>query len=126
MHASLIIFIGAGLGGVLRHVLNGAITAAMGSGFPYGILAVNVMGSTAMGLAAGWLAFRGEGPPELRLFLTTGLLGGFTTFSAFSMDTALLIQRDETLLAAGYVVGSVALSVLGLFGGLWAMRAALG
>ena len=126
MKVSAIVFLGAGLGGLLRHVMNTAMTSLMGTGFPYGILAINVLGSTAMGLLAGWLALRGEAPAELRLFLATGLLGGFTTFSAFSMDTALLVERGETHLAAIYVVGSVLFSILGLFAGLWAMRAALG
>lgn len=126
MKISVIVFIGAGLGGLLRHVMNTTITTLMGTGFPYGILAINILGSTAMGLLAGWLAFRGEAPAELKLFLATGFLGGFTTFSAFSMDTALLIERGETGLAAIYVAGSVLLSVMGLFVGLWAMRAALG
>jgi CrcB protein len=127
MNASVVVFIGAGLGGLLRHFMNSWITALLGSGFPYGILAINVIGSTAMGLVAGWFALRGAGDlaPELRLFLATGILGGFTTFSAFSLDTALLIERGEALPALAYVVGSVALSVLGLFIGLWAMRAAL-
>ena len=125
MNSSVIVFIGAGLGGLLRHVMNTAITGLAGTGFPYGILTINVLGSTAMGLVAGWLAFRGEAPAELRLFLATGLLGGFTTFSAFSMDTALLIERGETGLAAIYVAASVALSIVGLFAGLWAMRSFL-
>lgn len=125
MNSSVIVFIGAGLGGLLRHIMNTAITGLAGTGFPYGILTINVLGSTAMGLVAGWLAFRGEAPAELRLFLATGLLGGFTTFSAFSMDTALLIERGETGLAAIYVAASVALSIVGLFAGLWAMRSFL-
>jgi CrcB protein len=125
MKASLIVFLGAGLGGVLRHVLNGGITALLGPGFPYGILAINIIGSAAMGLAAGWFAFRGATPPELPLFLATGVLGGFTTFSAFSLDTALLLERGQIVLASAYVAGSVALSVLGLFAGLWTMRALL-
>jgi CrcB protein len=99
------------------------VTALLGSAFPYGILAINVIGSTAMGLIAGWLAFKGGASAELRLFLTTGVLGGFTTFSAFSLDTALLVERGETALAAVYVGASVALSILGLFAGLWLIRA---
>jgi CrcB protein len=125
MNAAVLVFIGAGLGGLLRHIMNIWITALVGTGFPYGILAINVIGSTVMGLVAGWFAFRGAAAPELRLFLVTGVLGGFTTFSAFSLDTALLIERGEAVLALAYVVGSVALSILGLFIGLWAMRAAL-
>ncbi len=122
MLASIAIFIGAGLGGLMRHVLNVWITAVVGSGYPYGILAINVIGSTAMGLAAGWFAFKGAAPHELRLFLTTGILGGFTTFSAFSLDAALLIERGEGWLAALYVGSSVVLSIIGLFVGLWAVR----
>jgi CrcB protein len=126
MRAAILVFIGAGIGGVLRHVLNLWITALANSAFPYGILAINVIGSTAMGLVAGWLASRGDVLPDVRLFLATGILGGFTTFSAFSLDTALLMERGETFAAAAYVAGSVVLSVLGLFLGLWAMRAVLG
>lgn len=126
MKASIIVFIGAGIGGVMRHVLNLWITALASSGFPYGILAINILGSTAMGLVAGWFALRGEVLPDLRLFLATGILGGFTTFSAFSLDAALLIERGETVAATLYVVGSVLLSIFGLFLGLWAVRAALG
>jgi CrcB protein len=127
MKSSLLVFVGAGLGGLMRHVLNNTITALAGSHFPFGILAINVIGSTAMGLVAGFLAFRGgEGAADLRLFLATGILGGFTTFSAFSLDAALLIERGETLQASAYVVGSVAFSLLGLFIGLWTMRALAG
>lgn len=126
MRATILVFIGAGIGGVMRHFMNLWVTALASSGFPFGILAINVVGSTLMGFVAGWFAFRGEVLPDLRLFLATGILGGFTTFSAFSLDTALLMERGETFAAAAYVVGSVVLSVLGLFLGLWAMRAALG
>jgi CrcB protein len=126
MKAALLVFLGAGIGGVMRHFLNLWITAIANSGFPFGILVINVLGSTAMGLVAGWFVARGELLPDLRLFLATGILGGFTTFSAFSLDTALLMERGETFAAAAYVIGSVVLSVLGLFFGLWAMRAALG
>ncbi len=122
MKASMLVFIGAGIGGVMRYFLNLWITAVAGSSFPFGILAINVLGSTAMGLVAGWLALRGEVLPDVRLFLATGVLGGFTTFSAFSLDTALLMERGDTLSAVAYAVGSVVLSVLGLFIGLWAMR----
>lgn len=125
MQASIIVFLGAGLGGLMRHVMNAWVTALMGAGFPYGIMAINILGSTAMGLVAGWFAFRGAGLGDLRLFLATGILGGFTTFSAFSLDAALLIERGETVAAATYVVCSVVLSVIGLFLGLWFMRVVL-
>lgn len=126
MNAVLAIFVGAGLGGVMRHLLNAAVTGWLGSGFPYGILTINVLGSTAMGIVAGWFAFAGEGSSTLKLFLATGILGGFTTFSAFSLDTMLLIERGEPGLAALYVSASVALSVLGLMAGLWLMRVMTG
>lgn len=126
MQTILTVFLGAGLGGFFRHVLNGWVSAWLGTGFPFGILLINVLGSMAMGLVAGWFAFAGEGQSMLRLFLATGVLGGFTTFSAFSLDTVLLIERGEIGLAALYVGASVGLSVLGLCAGLWAMRVALG
>jgi CrcB protein len=125
MQSIFIVFLGAGLGGVLRHLLNAWVTALTGPAFPWGILTINILGSTAMGLVAGWFAFRG-GTGEMRVFLATGILGGFTTFSAFSLDAALLIERGDTALAAGYVAASVAFSVLGLFLGLWIMRTLLG
>jgi CrcB protein len=125
MNAVIAVFVGAGLGGVLRHGLNAAITASLGAAFPYGILAINILGSTAMGLVAAWFASSGDGGSSLRLFLATGILGGFTTFSAFSLDTVALIERGETGAAAVYVAASVGLSILGLAVGLWAMRAIL-
>ena len=70
----------------------------------------------------GWFAFRGQAPQELRLFLTTGILGGFTTFSAFSLDVALLYERGQPWLGATYVTASVVLSIGGLFAALWGMR----
>lgn len=126
MKAAVVVFLGAGLGGLLRHLMNAGITSLAGTSFPWGILTINVVGSTLMGLVAGWFALRGENLADIRLFLATGILGGFTTFSAFSLDTALLIERGDTALAAGYVTASVALSILGLFAGLWIMRVGLG
>jgi CrcB protein len=118
----LIVFIGAGLGGALRHGVNVAATRQFGFGFPYGTLIVNIAGSFAMGLLAGYFAFRPGVGQHLRLFLTTGVLGGFTTFSSFSLDTALLIERHSYGLAAGYVVGSVAAGLSALFFGLALFR----
>jgi CrcB protein len=122
MRSSLIIFVGAGIGGVLRHLLNAWIMRLPGLEFPLGILSINVIGSTAMGLVAGWFAFKGHAGQDVRLFLTTGILGGFTTFSAFSLDAALLYERGQFGLAVVYVVASVALSIAGLFAGMWTMR----
>ena len=78
-----------------------------------------------MGLIAGWFAFRGDGGQLLRLFLTTGILGGFTTFSAFSLDAALLLERGQTASGILYVVGSVAAGIICVFLGLAVMRAFL-
>ena len=122
MKQSFLVFIGSGAGGVARLLLNNLITGFAGGGFPWGILTVNVLGSTAIGLVAGWFAYRGDAAADTRLFLTTGILGGFTTFSAFSLDTALLYERGQPGLAALYVAASVLLSLLGLFAGLWAIR----
>ncbi len=94
----------------------------VGSEFPLGILLVNVIGSSAMGLVAGWFAFKGHASQEARLFLSTGILGGFTTFSAFSLDVALLYERGQPWLAVTYVLASVILSIAGLFLGMWTMR----
>jgi CrcB protein len=118
----LIVFIGAGIGGALRHGVNVAAARQFGFGFPFGTLIVNVAGSFLMGLFAGYFAFRPGIGQHARLFLTTGILGGFTTFSAFSLDTALLIERHSWGLAAGYAIGSVAASMSALFFGLAMFR----
>jgi CrcB protein len=118
----LIVFLGAGIGGALRHGVNVGAARLLGYGFPFGTLIVNVVGSFVMGAFAGYFAFRPGIGQHLRLFLTTGLLGGFTTFSAFSLDAALLIERHNYALAAGYIVGSVVASVSALFLGLALFR----
>ena len=120
----LIVFLGAGIGGALRHGVNVGAARLFGYGFPFGTLIVNVVGSFMMGAFAGYFAFRPGVSQHMRLFLTTGVLGGFTTFSAFSLDAALLIERHSYGLAAGYVVGSVAASLSGLFFGLALFRSA--
>src|SRR3954451_5475208 len=114
----LIVFLGAGIGGALRHGINVGAARLLGYGFPFGTLIVNVIGSFLIGLLAGYFGFRTGIDQHLRLFLTTGILGGFTTFSAFSLDAALLVERHAYALAAGYVVGSVVLGLIGLFLGL--------
>jgi len=118
----LIVFIGAGIGGALRHGVNTGAARVFGLGFPFGTLIVNVAGSFLMGLLTGLFAYRSGIPQPVRLFLTTGILGGFTTFSTFSLDAALLIERHNYGLAAGYVVGSVAGALAGLFLGLSLFR----
>ena len=118
----LIVFLGAGIGGALRHGVNVAAVRVLGYQFPFGTLIVNVLGSFVIGLFAGYFAFRPGIGQHARLFLTTGILGGFTTFSAFSLDTALLVERHAYGMAAGYAVGSVAASVSALFFGLALFR----
>jgi CrcB protein len=118
----LIVFMGAGVGGALRHGVNVWAARLLGFGFPFGTFIVNVVGSLAMGLLAGYFAYRTGTSQHLRLFLTTGVLGGFTTFSAFSLDTALLIERHAYGLAAAYVVASVAISLVAIFVGLALFR----
>jgi CrcB protein len=119
----LIVFLGGGLGAALRHGINLASSRLLGTAFPYHTLFENVTGSLAMGLFAAYFAFKsGGGHQHWRLFLTTGVLGGYTTFSAFSLDTALLYERGELGLAALYVVASVAVAIAALFGGLAMMR----
>lgn len=120
----LIVFIGAGIGGALRHGVNVGAARLFGFGFPFGTFIVNVLGSFVMGLFAGYFAYRTGIPEHVRLFLTTGILGGFTTFSSFSLDAALLIERHSFGLAAGYMVGSVAAGLSALFFGLAVFRGA--
>jgi CrcB protein len=120
----LIVFLGAGVGGALRHGVNIAAARLFGYGFPFGTLIVNIAGSFLMGLLAGYFAFRPGIGQHMRLFLTTGVLGGFTTFSAFSLDAALLVERHSYGMAAGYMVGSVAASLSALFFGLALFRGA--
>ncbi len=118
----LIVFIGGGIGAALRHGVNVGCARLCGTAFPYGTLTVNILGSLVMGLLAGYFAYRGEASQAWRLFLTTGILGGFTTFSTFSLDAALLWERHEVLLALAYVFASVVFSILGLFAGLALVR----
>ena len=118
----LVVFLGAGIGGALRHGVNLAAVRLLGYGFPFGTLIVNVLGSFLIGLLAGYFGYRTGLNQHLRLFLTTGILGGFTTFSAFSLDAALLVERHSYALAAAYVLGSVVLALSGLFLGLALFR----
>jgi CrcB protein len=125
MMGYLIVFIGAGIGGAFRHGANLLAARLMGISFPYGTLAINIIGSLLMGLCAAYFAFKGDASQPWRLFLTTGILGGFTTFSAFSLATVVLWERGDFLGAVLYVVGSVILSILALFLALWLGRSVL-
>lgn len=118
----LIVFIGGGIGAALRHGFNLAFARLLGTAFPYATLFENVSGSVVMGLLVAIFAFRGGIPQHRQLFITTGILGGYTTFPTLSLDVALLYERGEVGLAALYVLLSVALSIGGLFAGLALVR----
>lgn len=124
MQAIILVFLGAGLGGAFRHAVNIAAARTLGVDFPYGTALINISGSFIMGLAIGWLTFRaGAGwTQHVRLFFTTGVLGGYTTFSTFSLESLLLIERNQIGLACLYVGASVALGILGLWAGLALIR----
>ena len=125
MVSYVVVFLGAGVGGVLRHAMNIWIARLAGTHFPLHTLAINVTGSLVMGMVTAWFAMKGGATGHLRLFLATGVLGGYTTFSAFSLDAVLLWERHEHALAVLYVGGSVVGSLLGLVIGIWLMRTAL-
>lgn len=126
--ASAMVFAGGGTGAVLRWQLGRAMTGAFGpaamTAFPWATLAANVLGSLAMGLLAGWLAKFGSGGEQWRLLVGVGLLGGFTTFSAFSLELMLLIERGQAGTAFAYAAVSVLAGLTGLYAGLIAMRLA--
>lgn len=125
--ASLYVALGGGFGAWLRYLTGWAWTRAIGpvaaSAFPYATLTVNVLGSLAMGLLAGWLSRHGSGGEQWRLLLGVGVLGGFTTFSAFSLEVALFVERGALAQAGLYVALSLAAGFAGLFAGLALMRA---
>jgi len=114
--ALLLVALGGALGSVARHLVSVAALGALGAGFPWGTLAVNVLGSAAIGVAAGTGVAGGP-----RLLVVTGFLGGFTTFSAFGLDTGLLFERSPVL-AAAYVAGSVGLGLAAFACAWWLFR----
>ena len=123
MPALLLVMLGGAIGAGARHLVGGATLLAFGPGLPCGTLTVNLTGGLAMGLLAGWLTRAGLGEPW-RLFLGVGVLGGFTTFSSFSLDTVMLVERGEWPAALGYVLVSVIGSIAALAAGLWLTRLA--
>ena len=118
----LIVFLGGGIGAALRHGCNVFFARTLGTAFPYATLFENVLGSTVMGIMIALFAFKTDVPQHMRLFLTTGILGGYTTFSTFSLDAAVLYERGDLAHAALYVALSVARSIGGLFAGLAVVR----
>jgi CrcB protein len=115
--------LGGALGSLLRYFAASAIQSPASAGFPWAIFLVNVSGGFAMGLIVELSALKLQIGPELRAFLTVGVLGGYTTFSTFSLESALLIQRGAYATAAAYIAGSALLSIAALFAGLWVVRA---
>ena len=126
MEKLLFVALGGALGSTARYLTYLGAGRVLGPKLPWsGTFTVNVIGGCLMGLLVGWLAHRGGADQERwRVLIGDGILGGFTTFSAFSLDTAFLIQRREWGVAAGYATASVVLSVLALFAGLWLARRA--
>jgi len=122
MGTVLAVGVGGGLGALARYYIAGMIQSAT-TAFPWGIFVVNISGGLLMGLIVEASALKLSLSPDLRAFLTVGILGGYTTFSTFSLDSALLLQKGAYLQAAAYMIGSVVLSVLALFAGLWLVRA---
>jgi CrcB protein len=118
----LAVALGGALGSLLRYFVAGAVQSATWPGFPWGIFVVNITGGFAMGIIVELSALKLNLTPEVRAFLTVGILGGYTTFSTFSLDSALLIERGDYSGAALYVAGSALLSILALFAGLWLVR----
>ena len=119
----LAVGLGGALGSLLRYVVAGAIQSPATAGFPWGIFVVNITGGFLMGVIVELGALKLNLAPEIRAFLTVGILGGYTTFSTFSLDSVLLIQRGAYGGAAAYMIGSTVLSVLALFAGMGLVRA---
>lgn len=122
MQAYVTVFLGAGIGGAARHGINQIAAKYFGISFPYGTLIVNIVGSLLMGVLISLFAMHGEVSQTWRLFLAVGVLGGFTTFSAFSLEIALMFQREQYVTGAAYAFAAVILSVASLFFGLWVMK----
>ena len=120
----LLVMAGGAIGAGLRFLLARWTLHQFGPALPWGTLSANILGGLAMGILAGLLARFGTGGEGWRMFIGIGILGGFTTFSAFSLETANMIERGAMGLAAGYALVSVVASVAALFAGLWLVRIA--
>jgi len=122
MSGLLYVAAGGAIGASCRHLVGMASLRVFGTDYPYGTFIANVFGSFLMGLLAGWLAFKISGGTNIRLFLGVGVLGGFTTFSAFSLDAILMLERKAYGAFASYVMGSVIVSLIALILGLFLSR----
>lgn len=123
MNHILLVAIGGALGSVARYLTGQVTLRWFGPNFPWGTLAVNIVGGLAIGILAELIARRFDGSPELRLFIVTGFLGGFTTFSAFSLEVSAMAERGDYVTALFYVLISVIISVAAVFAGLALVRA---
>jgi CrcB protein len=123
MKMVLAVAVGGGAGALARYYFAALVGAVMGTAFPWAILVVNVVGCFLMGVVVELTALKLNLSPEMRAFLTTGVLGGFTTFSAFSLDASLLIERGEWGASLAYILASVLFSIMALFAGLMLVRA---
>ncbi|MBT3373908.1 MAG: fluoride efflux transporter CrcB [Rhodospirillaceae bacterium] len=125
MNMLLAVAFGGALGALGRHLISGQVMRWMGSGFPWGTMTVNILGSFILGVLVEYMALRWSATLEMRGFLVVGVLGGFTTFSAFSLDVVLLLERGSLGPAFAYIAGNLLLSVCGLFAGLMIFRQVL-
>jgi CrcB protein len=125
MNHILLVAAGGALGSVARYLTGLATLRWFGPGYPWGTLAVNIVGGLAIGVFAELIARRFDGSPELRMFIITGILGGFTTFSAFSLEVTAMAERGDYMAAIGYVLISVIISVAAVFAGLALVRGLL-
>ena len=124
MRAYLLVFVGAGIGGVARYVLSvlfGDIAARFS--FPIGTLVVNISGSFMMGLIAGYFLARGELPPDIRLFLMTGVVGGYATFAGFSLDCVIMLDRGDFSSALIYIATMIILSTAAIYAAILTIKA---
>ena len=122
MAIMVLVAMGGALGAAARYLTGVGVARVLATGFPWSTLVVNVAGSFFMGAVIETVALKYSVSQEVRAFLTTGFLGGFTTFSAFALDFAVLIERGRDLAAMAYLTASVTLSIIALFAGLWLIR----
>jgi CrcB protein len=122
MNHILLVAVGGALGSVARYLTGLAALRWFGPGYPWGTLLVNVVGGLVIGIFAELIARRFDGSQELRLFIITGILGGFTTFSAFSLEVSAMAERGDYAIAIGYILVSVIISVAAVFAGLALVR----
>jgi CrcB protein len=121
----LLVAIGGAIGSIARYLTGQFAVRHFGPNFPWGTLAVNIVGSLAIGIFAELIGRKFNAPQEWRLFIITGFLGGFTTFSSFSLDVTVMFDRGDVFLALAYVAASLLVSLFAVFAGLALMRALL-